>query len=69
LDEVIHHSGGKWVQVHQIVAIYWDFMRHGKTKNTAASWVFAFTAHTLTATDWLAALIDASVIFTGFLSV
>jgi hypothetical protein len=37
--------------------------RHGKTKNTAASWVFAFTAHTLTATDWLAALIGPLVVF------
>jgi hypothetical protein len=38
--------------------------RDWKTKNTAASWLFAFTAHTLTATDWLVTLIDPHMVFT-----
>ncbi len=33
------------------------FKGHGTTKNTAAGWVFTFTAHTLAATDCLVALI------------
>ncbi len=63
-DEAIHYSGVKVVQVHQIVARYRDFRRHGKAQNTTASWVFAFTIHILTATNWLVTLISPRLIIT-----
>jgi hypothetical protein len=45
------------------------FQETWETKKTAASWVFAFTAHTLAATDWLVALIGPRVSVTRFLGV
>jgi hypothetical protein len=58
LDELIYRGGVKTgagtPDCCQILGF--QETRENK-KNTAASWVFAFAARTLTATDWLAALI------------
>ncbi len=64
LDEAIHHSDVKVGARYTKLLLDTGVSRDWKTKNTAASWVFAFTAHTLTATDWLVALIDPHVVFT-----
>jgi len=66
LDEVIYRSGVKvgagTPDCCQILGF--QETRENKKHCCYASWVFAFAAHTLTATDWLAALIGPRVIFT-----
>jgi hypothetical protein len=60
LDEVIHRSGVKVgaPDCCQILGF--------KETRENTGWVFAFTAHTLTATDWLAALIGSRVVFSVY---
>jgi hypothetical protein len=66
LDEVIHRSGVKvgarTPDCCQILGF--QEMRENKKHCCHARWVFAFTAHTSTATHWMAALIGSRVIFT-----
>jgi len=64
LDEAIHDSCVKvGAGTPKLLADTGVSGNTAKLKNTAASWVFAFTAHTHTATDWLAALIAPPVVF------
>jgi len=64
LDEAIHQSGVKvsgYTNLRQETGVS---RGTGNKKKTAASWVFAFTAHAFPAIDWLVALIGPHVSFT-----